>query len=653
MNEIVAVFLQAVNEILAAGIVVIAASLLLYNLTRNLSNRVARSSGIVLACVTWAFISDVFISLGPGSFFVEAALRLQWIGIAVVPAATFHLSDALLATTGLPSRGRRRRISRLLYAIGIAFAFAAVLTDLVIITVSDTSGISLEGQSLLPLFMLFFIGTNVTAFINVNRARQRCLTRSTKRRMAYLQVTILTPALGIFPYSLVLSPGIEFSIQGLLLINIVNIGVILMLIFLSYPLSFFGSNRPDRVVKVELLRFLLHGPGTGLLALAVIIFTTRGIRILGLPGEDFMPFAVVAIVLLWQWMIALGLPRLERWLVYGGEDDEQLAKLQDLSDRLLTRNDLLQLIEATLETICDTLRVEVAFIAVYSDEGMEIIQSVGMTQPEQIQEIRSAEDVGAIVSHFSSFDERYPESVEWKQYQLLPLYSRRYTNGNSDHLRVIAILGIQSERDTLPLVAEDHETLERLLQRIEQSLDDMQLQTEIYAALEGLLPQISITRSRADELEYRPGRTQVLVPNLPSNEEVYELVRAALRHYWGGPGMTHSRLLNFKSVQETVRESDSPVQGLRQVLHQLVEAQRPAQGERNMISPEWVIYNILTLRFIEGRKVRDVAKRMNMSEGDFYRKQRRAIEAVAESLLDQEVKVLTEEIASESAYQNA
>jgi hypothetical protein len=126
------VLLQSLNETLTAAIVVISASMLLYNLTRNLHNRVARTSGIVLACVTAVYIADVFIALKPGPRTLEAILRLQWIGIALMPAAMFHLSDALLATTGLPSRGRRRRIARILYLIGTLFIILSSFTDVLI-----------------------------------------------------------------------------------------------------------------------------------------------------------------------------------------------------------------------------------------------------------------------------------------------------------------------------------------------------------------------------------------------------------------------------------------------------------------------------------------------------------------------------------------
>src|SRR5690606_35790259 len=120
-----------------------------------------------------------------------------------------------------------------------------------------------------------------------------------------LQIAILTPALGIFPYSALLPPTADISLAIQLFVNVANVIVIIMLIFLSYPLSFFGSDVPDRVVKVELLRFLLRGPGTALVALGVIVATGRASGILSLPAEDFLPFGVIASVLFWQWMIHL------------------------------------------------------------------------------------------------------------------------------------------------------------------------------------------------------------------------------------------------------------------------------------------------------------------------------------------------------------
>lgn len=641
MEQLLAILLQATNEIVATALVVMAASLLLYNLSRNLRNRIARTSGAVLACVTFAYVCDVFLSLGPDSATTAAVLRVQWLAIAFIPATMFHLSDALLATTGLPSRGRRKRISRIFYMISGVFFVAATQTDLLINVVTNAQGAFFRAGPMFWLFVIYYMGTNIVTFINVDRARRRCLTRSTERRMTYLQIAILTPAFGIFPFSTLLMPGQVDSFSLLLLINLANIFVLAMLVFLSYPLSFFGSDQPDRVVKVELLRFLLRGPATALLALAVIIGTTRAIEIFSLPGETFMPFAVVSIILLWQWSIAVAMPRIERWLIYNNDDDEQLVRLQELSDRILTREDLLQLVGATLEAICDYLRVEVAFVATKNNPQFEILQQVGEVSLDDAALADAQDDLLRLLQravkseHGAKADKdtqqhRYPFQM-WRVYQVVPLYSPRL-NGNGG---IIGVLGIQAAPQQLQLDPEDEQLLYRFVHRTEKTLDDLRLHTEVFAALEGLLPQISSTHYRSDGVEYRIGRQPAAVVDpLPPRDEIYGQIHAALRHYWGGPGMTRSRLQDLTLVQQD-EEADSTINALRNLLQAAIERLRP-EGERTMTSPEWTLYNIIDLRYIEGKKVRDVARRLSMSEADLYRKQRAAIEAMTDTILQME-----------------
>ncbi len=634
MDDILNTLLALTNETLTAAIVVVAASLLLYNLTRNLGDRVARSSSVVLACVTIAYVTDVFVALEPSLGVYEGFLRLQWLGIALVPAAMFHLSDALLATTGLPSRGRRRRVIRILYATGIVFFIAAAMTDILIDPIYLGRFVSLRPRLLFPIYFIYFTMSTGIALINVQRARQRCLTRDTRRRMGYLQIALLTPAIGTFPFALLLGAGTEFSFNALLLVNASNIIVILMLLFLAYPLSFFGSRVPDRVVKTELLRFLLRGPGTALLALVVIIFTTPATRVLGLTGRAFMPFAVVAVVLFWQWLIALIMPWLEKRLIYSDEDDDQLNKLQNLSEQLLTRSDLLQLLEAILSSMCDYLRVNTAFIASFTDSRPELTATIGPTLPNLTMMSDNEDQFRPMFDFEEDPTEGVPIAV-WHTYWLVPLYSKR-SNILSDGL--IGFVGMQARAPEIDLTEDEYDMLHALVRRAAQALDDLALQSEIYAALEGLLPQIHLTRTRAADVEYKVNHLPAADSEIVDEDrsQFVEQVRAALRHYWGGPGLTHSALLELDAVRKALPENDdNPARALRAVLTQAIEQQRP-EGERKLLSPEWTIYNILDLRFIEKLKVRDVAARLALSEPDLYRKQRVAIEAVADTLMSME-----------------
>jgi hypothetical protein len=93
--------------------------------------------------------------------------------------------------------------------------------------------------------------------------------------------------------------------------------------------------------------------------------------------------------------------------------------------------------------------------------------------------------------------------------------------------------------------------------------------------------------------------------------------------------------MRLRVVQQALQEHEgNPTNALRAILRQAIERVRP-EGERRFTG-EWILYNILELKFMEGRKVREVALRLAMSEADLYRKQRVAIEAVADAILEME-----------------
>jgi hypothetical protein len=86
----------------------------------------------------------------------------------------------------------------------------------------------------------------------------------------------------------------------------------------------------------------------------------------------------------------------------------------------------------------------------------------------------------------------------------------------------------------------------------------------------------------------------------------------------------------------------SKTNALRALLKQAIDQSKP-EGDRKYTS-DWILYNILDLKFIQGEKVREVARKLAMSEADLYRKQRVALENVARILMRQEA----ERIASEN-----
>ncbi len=637
MSPFLESFLQVTNETLSAIIVIMAASMLLYNLSRNQHSRVVRASSVLLACVTVVSLIDIFVSLSPTLLSLRNWLRVQWVGIAFAPAAMFHLSDALLATTGLVSRGRRRRVVRLLYLLSLAFAVMALTTDLLVHGLVPGPAPYLRAGPMFPVYVLYFLIAIVVSVYNVLRARQRCLTTYTHRRMGYLLYSFTLPAIGIFPYSLLFPDSSTSPLLFWLLVNLNNLAIALMLLFIAYPLSFFGSNIPDRVVKAELLSFFLRGPFAGILVLIILLYVPQAGRILGLPGDEFVLFAAVASVMFWQWMVSLFLPRLERYLVYPDEQ-AQVQMLQDVAHRLLTHNDLHQLFEALLAAVCDLVQVPVAFIATLDGDQMRVTESVGGWQPND-----QWSDGADLLQQLRDNVNGVPTVFCWHQFWVVPLYSARYSqggaNGNGQTGRLLGVLGVQARAPEMDLASDEQRVFDMLIRQVAQALDDQILQTEVFTALERLLPEMEAIQRLRDTARYGDFPALMMAQAHTATEVnpgFVSAVRDALRDYWGGPRLTQSELLQLGVVQQALQEnSNNPTRALRAVLQEAVSRMRPA-GERSMTQAEWTLYNIVELRFIQGYRVRDVAKRLAMSEADLYRKQRAAIEEVARILIEME-----------------
>ncbi|MCH7663721.1 MAG: hypothetical protein IH859_07620, partial [Chloroflexi bacterium] len=119
MNEIVFQFLESLNLLFQAGIAISALSLFIRSLSFNLQNRVSQGFAVILACVTFIYSGEALAGAVEGQLELQTLMRLQWIGIILLPSAYLHFADALLETTGRPSRGRRRWVVRLSYFLAV------------------------------------------------------------------------------------------------------------------------------------------------------------------------------------------------------------------------------------------------------------------------------------------------------------------------------------------------------------------------------------------------------------------------------------------------------------------------------------------------------------------------------------------------------
>jgi hypothetical protein len=360
--------------------------------------------------------------------------------------------------------------------------------------------------------------------------------------------------------------------------------------------------------------------------LAVTTITRRIGQSWGTPYSAAVPILMVATLLILEHLITLAAPYWERWLFHGG-DQSNIELLQRLEERLLTSGDLRQFLETVLAAVCDRLQVSSAFVAALNSQGMEMIVAIGTDHlfekeglsVDLLEEVRHIEDETGLFA--------------WGDYWLVPLFNQRGESGE-----LLGLLGAARDREQV-IDEEQGEALATLARRAAMALEDRHAQQQVFTSLEALTPQVELIQRLRAATRYESGGS--LAEMLTSPEEPLEQnrlsrwVKDALTHYWGGPKLTNSPLLDLRIVQQALREhEDSPTNALRAILRQAIDSIRP-EGERRFTG-EWILYNILEMKFLEGRKVREVALRLAMSEADLYRKQRVAIEAVANAIVEME-----------------
>ena len=571
-------------------------------------------------------------------------LRFQWLGIAFVPAAYLQFSDALLRNTGAASPVRRRMVV-VAYVAGLAFCALAAFTDLLVRDGVVSEWISyLKPGPLFWMFAIYFTLITLSGMRNIARARRRCLTSTSRRRMMYLGLASAAPALGVFPYLLLMfTESGPFTLNWIYVLSVLgNMGVALMTVVMGYAVAYQGVLTPDRIVKHNMIHYLLRGPVVGIAIISLMLIVPKVERILGLPRDTVLIFTVIVGIVTFQVAINVMKPYIDR-LIYR-RDRAELAWIQTLDERLFTTTDLEQLLENILTTLCDLLRVQTGFVVVMEDHALRIRVFCGSRA--EAERFLAESDLKEISKVFTRKNgtrptKWYPNDeniVLQNGYWLTPLYA-------GERVGTLGLMGIEARGKQLILSPEEAETVAELVRQAERALADTHLQQEIFGTLRRLGPEIeALQRLRSTQHYAGSGqltRMEVSPIELPSYEQ---WIKDALSHYWGGARLSKSPLLQLKLVEDALDDNDGvPAKALRAVLSEAIERLKPP-GERRYTAPEWLIYNILELRFIKGMKTRQVAQRLAISESDYYRKQRVAIAEVSRTVQDMEQQSLKQAI---------
>lgn len=612
----VVTFFRLWNALLAAAIGITAAGLWLYTLTFNLQDRVARTFSLVLLTTIPLYggeaLADVAETVAAQAFW----MRVSWTGLAFLPAVLLAFSHALLDLTGRPSRGRR------IWAVRAGWLAAAILALGIWVPLPWSPGAFRNlpaphfrgGWWAVPMVVYYLVAGGF-AGVNIYRAYQRTVVQATRRRMLYLLLGTLALAVGSFPY-LTFGEGLLghrltlFWFLGL--VDQIFVGGLLTL--MAYAASFFGVTQPDRIVQQRLIRWLIRGPVTVSITLGALTLVRRwAYTYFGQPYGLWVPVTLVTVLLALNALWGVVFPWLDRFIQ---GHDPALTLLYQLERGLFTSQDIRQFLEALLGVLCERLKVEKALLAALQNGHPTLWVTVGEWEdlPEPALQTMQPREEGAA----------RPQPWVWDGFLLWPLHEQ----GNLVGVLVFprpqtwdedarAVVEAVSARALLAL---------RTWQRGQQAL---RLLHEV-AQPNDMLPRL---RALA-----RFNQAQALredVESLPAPQDVVQWVWDALKHYWGGPKLTRNPLLRWRVVrQAAAAHNGDPVQGLRAVLREAVERLRPP-GERRFTT-EWLLYNILEMRFFQGRKVRDIARRLALSEADYYRKQRVALEEVVRVLIEME-----------------
>ena len=622
--------IKAVSDVLTAGVAIISFSLFIYAVTFKLHDKVTVSFTLLLFCIMVIYGADAFLTVTEDEESLRSILKIHWLGIIFLPTVYFHFSDALLSMTGKPSRGRRSMVGYLCVLVSLVFS-SLLFTNLLVgnVIMDQPPAPFLERTIFNDLFSVFFLLVMLLSWYNYIRAYKRTLTKTSRRRMLYLIISAVGPALGSFPYLLY---GLNFAAHWpfvfWLLSMIANAVVFVTLVTMTYAVSFYGFPWTDRVIRSRLFRWVMRGPITASLTLGVTTVIARLGRQLDFDVAAIEIIAMVAVIVLFEYSITLFGRVWERMLFYG-DDREELEKVRLLEDRLLTNNDIYQFHELILATLCDLLQAPGAcLLVVNNNSGFDI--ETGVLKEDYKD---NKEEIFKLIE--KEFDQEGPDIfLKMKpDLILLPLYFNS-ENEQSELLGTILLEKFDlSKLDNGKLAS-----VQRLVVRTAMALHDRKVQENLFMSLEMLTPQVSIIQDLLASSRFDKQKIFNENPIIESSD-LEKWVKDALDHMWGGPKLSQNPLLQLKIVEQRVKtEKETPVNVIREVLRMAINKLKP-EGERQYTN-EWILFNLLDLKYLSGWKVKDIARKLSLSEADLYRKQRVAINAVSNQIVEMEKNII-------------
>ncbi|HOP00813.1 MAG TPA: histidine kinase N-terminal 7TM domain-containing protein [Flexilinea sp.] len=614
--------IRTISEILTASIAIASFSLLLFSLFFIQKERLARVFSLILLALSVIYTADALSLTTLSDQNQLLWQQIHWSGIIFLPATMIHFSQVILQMTGKTIRKLRKKMTAVTYIFSVIFLVLLWKNQLFYGTRRvGNLGISMIPTEKLNYFWIWLFVLLGAMLINFYHAFKRTRTPTSRRRMLYLIVSALGVLVGTFPLMIYGSGFLLRHELGFWLVNLIaNILILLMVLLLGYSVITFCVSWSYRVVRLRLMEWILRGPVTAGLTLGLVTIIRRSSGTLNINVGGWTSLLMVVSIVVLEYLITLLMPLFERNSIsgYGNQDYQIVSGLENM---MIFSSELETYLESIISALCDIYQAKGVFVAVTDSMGnVENLIHVGET---------SLSDPIIFSEKIEALQGFTDEPITDDGSILLPVFYRDLTENKTWLLAIIgitdpAVTGEESEPQSALKVAADKIRivlwqrwyLGRTFNVLRELSNDEKLGS--YRKI-GLLNTAEVLDQKSDyELE-----------------EVSTWVRDALTHYWGGPRLTENPLIRLDIVQQEMNgDSNNATNALRTILKKAIDQIRPS-GERS-ISGEWTLYNILDLKFIEGLKVKEVAKKLAMSEADLYRKQRVAIEELAKTIIRME-----------------
>jgi len=610
--------LHQLNRLVSNVTLIVTFSLWAYLTIRSWGGAVARALMIMLFGVFTAVAADVLIQVAHDVTILEILLRWSWLGIMLVPTSMFHMVMALAIQLQIIKP--RMWIVWMSYAIGAVCVLCVVTTNLVVALPMRMGSVpALTPQPLFGWLAVFSFGVVTMAWVLLWRVRAQVLTPSLRRRMTYMVASWYGPLMLSFPILSLLPAAYLLPESMSLILGIVAapIAAIFMMVT-AYSATFVGSPQPDRIVKHDFLRWWLYGPfiGVSIILFLQVVPVFAGIS--HIPSEIWAVFGIMMMTVIMPILVNQIRPYLDN-LIYSN-DHEDIDYLRTLPRTTFTQTDLRRLLENSLTVMCGATQSDSAFVAAPDDIGVYAVKMI-VGGRRRIRQLFDAVPLDALMVELQQHQSAQP--LIFNDYGIAVL---RDPDG-----QIVGILGLYHyERITSPDVQQLVATLTR---QVEHALVMVTMQQRLIDTLRTMAPEMNTLQQMSSRIEQAtPDALQSLEDDVAMMPEFTQMVRDALNHYWGGPKLSDSPLLGLKSVKR-MRDSQgvSSTKALQLVLRQSIDNIRP-DSSLAMTANESILYNILEMRFLQGRKIRDTADRLAMSESDLYRKQRIAVDEVARQI---------------------